>query len=351
MSTRNELFLNKENALPYPSAAGVERKRVRASTSTFSLRSLMNDRRTSALDQIQVSQPTLDGSSREKVRSKVKQSPSMMSLNGPRGQPELVHESETRLVNELLQMTPDGEFEGDLARSCRDSDDIHYDFYDLNYTNAQDLIQMLKIHQMLSRLQLPDQSCFVPIESVHMEQRNDGSFLCVTATRQKYLDGIRLDRLKLSNAQESVQILLKITQLLAYAEQHLRFEHRNLHAGNILVHQNPRNYSISHITIINCELGRIEPQSLYTSLDHPSFYRARLPVLNEMRRVVPDPQRFYPITNVLWLSYVARYLHHQFPCSDVKRLESILDPPKWKLRRRPRSARETATLFAKQLKV
>lgn len=343
--------MNKENTLPLPSAADVERKRVRASPSTFSIRSFISDRKPAGLNNIQVSQPTLDGSSREKLRSKVKQSPSMMSLNGPRGQPELVHESETRLVNELLQFTPDGEFENDLVYSCIDSDDIHYDFYDLKYTNAKDLIQMLKIHRMLSRLHLPDKSCFVPVESVHMEQRDDDSCLCVTATRHKFLNGTRLDRVELRNAQEGVQILLKLAELLAYAEQHLRFEHRNLHAGNILVHRAPHNRQISHITVVNCELGRIEPQALYTPLDHPSFYIARLPVLNEMRRVAPEPQRFYPFTNVLWLSYVARYLYNQFPCSDVKRLESILDPPKWKLKRRPRSARETATLFAKQLKL
>lgn len=345
MERQSGSYANKENVMSGISVADHHRKRIKHSSSLFSLRSVIRTKRSTVFNPITISQPILDESSREKLRNKVKQSPSMMSLNGPSRTPELVYDSEQRLVSELLQFTSTGALEYDLAHICIDNDGMHFEHYDLNKTNPQELIQRLEIQRNLSQVKLPDGSCFVPCDSVHLERVHEG-YLCVLATKASYLEGERLNQLDASNSQECMQVLLKITQLLAAAESKFYFEHRNLHTGNVLLHRLPHNNQISHITIVNCELGRLGP-SLYTPLDHPGFYEARVPVLSEMRKVVLNPSNFYSTTNVMWLSHVARYLCNLHPCSELKALVEILNPPRWKMRRKPRSAQEAASFLIK----
>jgi len=338
---------NKEN-----SELAVPVKKIRHSSSLQSLRSLGIMRRSSTMHEMPViSQPTLDDTSREKVRNKIKHSPSMLSINNANGQSELHTTQHKRLVVELLQYCRAGRIEKDQETQPLSN---YSHVTNLSHTYASHALQTLQIADILTSD--PEITGFTAFEDVHLIASN-GELFCAMNLPDV---GQPLDQFDVVSAQESVTILLKVAQILAAAEDHYEFEHRHMHAGNIAVERNPSNGDISQVTLVNCDLARLRDtrtvprggppgKVFYTPLDRSEFYTPRLPVLKFMRLKVKAPQAFVPATNVMWLLYLARYLNSRVPSSAMKRAEESLSPSWGGLRKAPRSAREACDRLVRKL--
>lgn len=322
---KRQLHDNKENEQAV-------KKQLRNSTSIASLRSFVRMRRNSYNEQIPViSQPTLNESSREKVRNKIRQSPSMLSV-GLSVNAELCSEIESRLTSELVQLSISGTLEPKYFPDLTDSLK-KYKFVDLSKSTLEETLKTVRIHRIMKNI---DGIC--PILDVHVVPAplSQGQLTCVI--EMPHL-GTRLDRFHFESHQEAYHVFIRIVEILAEAERQFEFEHRNLHPGNIVIERNPSNGMISNVSILNCKLSRIRAPNtiLYSALDHPDFYKAKLPVLHRMRRTVADPVAFQPVTNVLWLAFLARYLNNIKPGMKLKRTIEVLSA-KWTLRNPPKSA-------------
>lgn len=321
----------------------VQKRHLRQSSSVSSLRSFVTMNRFSVNEPLPViSQPTLNDSSREKVRNKIRQSPSMLSINVS-GTAELCTEIESRLTNELVQLSVSGRIETGFFPDLTDSLK-KYVFIDLSKQTIEETLQLVRIHRIMRSL-----NGICPILDVHVIPgpgiHGDERLTCVL--EMPYV-GTRLDKFRFEKPLEAYEVLMRITEILSEAERRFQFEHRNLCAKNICIERDCSNGSISQVHIINCKLARISAPTtvLSTPLEHPDFYEARLPVLAKMRRIVANSQDFEPSTNVLWLNYLARYLYNRNPSIQLKRAGEILSA-RWTLRNPPRNAREALVRLRK----
>lgn len=325
-----------------------QKKQVRHSASVSSLRSFVKMKRFSVAEPLPaISQPVLNDSSREKVRNKIRQSPSMLSV-GLACNAELCSEIESRLTDELVQLSVAGTIEPGFFPDLTDSLKM-YKFIDLSKSTLEETLKLVRIHRIMRTL---DGIC--PILDVHVVPGNGsstsssmsgGQLSCVLEMPHV---GTRLDRFHFESSLEAYKVLIRVAEILAEAERSFQFEHRNLCPKNVCVERSCTNGDICRVTIVDCKLARISaPKTvLSTSLDHPGFYEARLPVLAKMRRLVARADDFEPGTNVLWLTFLARYLYNRAPGIQLKRASETLSA-KWTLRNAPRSAREALVRLRK----
>lgn len=289
---------------------------------------------------VAISQPVLDDTSREKLRNKVKHSPSMLSIHN--GHSELHTTQHRRLVAELLRNCAAGRIEQPNEVPLMHEFPI---ITKLSHTYANHLLHSLYIHDILS---INNTNGFARFSEVHLVEE-DGDILCA----MKFDDaGQPLDKLEFSTEEATVNILMNVARILSEAEDSCQFEHRNLHAGNILV-KSLEGGEIGKVTLINCDLGRlVDPLTgkVYsTPLDRSEFYQPMLPVLDLMRQKVKSADTYAPTTNVLWLLYLARYLQARVTSSAMKRAVEVLSPSWGNLRKGPKSAREAHARLLKRL--
>lgn len=132
--------------------------------------------------------------------------------------------------------------------------------------------------------------------------------------------GEDLDSQRLT-ATEAIRILKLITQYLAKAEVACEFEHRDLHAGNILIRRNNETGEIEP-TIIDFTLSRAKAQDanvIYADLeyDHEIFEGDGDPqfdVYRDMQLAVDrNWSQYQPKTNVYWIAFIAGWLGRNIP--------------------------------------
>ncbi|KAH8890798.1 hypothetical protein GQ53DRAFT_746985 [Thozetella sp. PMI_491] len=202
-------------------------------------------------------------------------------------------------------------------------------------------------HRKLKRKD-PDRLQFYPSPSRYLD---DTEFLVVELGDA----GTALEDFELASAAQIWDIFLHTAIALARAEEMIGFEHRDLHEGNLCVHQarevKPRpagsisefGYSGLEITILDYGLSRAEdPESLDgTSVAYDlekdlgiftSTHASQCKVYRQMRSFLLKDDRIhlppkahntpydhgvngpiswsghYPYTNVLWLAYIYQYL-------------------------------------------
>ncbi|ORZ35601.1 hypothetical protein BCR44DRAFT_31903 [Catenaria anguillulae PL171] len=116
--------------------------------------------------------------------------------------------------------------------------------------------------------------------------------------------GHPLDKVPLTKAKDVRSVLVQVAEALAVGEREVKFEHRDLHWGNVLVSE------AGDVKLIDWTLSRVEgvwthvPEDVFGGEGDTQFavYRA-------MREVVEaegagDWSGYYPRTNVLWLEYL-----------------------------------------------
>lgn len=147
--------------------------------------------------------------------------------------------------------------------------------------------------------------------------------------------GISLEDYPLSSLAQVHAILCQLCSSIALAEENIRFEHRDLHLGNVLIHETHRsdvrldNYQCIPTagllcSIIDCSLARFqdptEQVAHYRDLHHEDWLFAgdadesrQYQMYRDMRDLVGGAwDKFHPSTNMLWISYVAEELLAKF---------------------------------------
>ncbi|KAG9120202.1 hypothetical protein FRC07_004388 [Ceratobasidium sp. 392] len=119
-------------------------------------------------------------------------------------------------------------------------------------------------------------------------------------------------------------IFWQVAQTLAQAESLVRFEHRDLHWGQILIQNAPKSKSKSkaeqpvHVTLIDLGLSRMDTHTQtpwYTELE-PEIFEGKGDYQFDMYRMMKAHfmgrregwEEYRPLTNVMWLHYLARQL-------------------------------------------
>ncbi|KAG9120134.1 hypothetical protein FRC07_004503, partial [Ceratobasidium sp. 392] len=121
-------------------------------------------------------------------------------------------------------------------------------------------------------------------------------------------------------------IFWQVAQTLAGAESLVRFEHRDLHWGQILVQNAPKSKSKSkpktespvHVTLIDLGLSRMDTHTRtpwYTELE-PEIFEGKGDYQFDVYRMMKAHflgrrerwEEYRPLTNVMWLHYLARQL-------------------------------------------
>uniref|UniRef100_T1IIX0 non-specific serine/threonine protein kinase n=1 Tax=Strigamia maritima TaxID=126957 RepID=T1IIX0_STRMM len=149
-------------------------------------------------------------------------------------------------------------------------------------------------------------------------------------SQQKYLGyeiengGPNLETYRFSSMSQAVSVFLQIAAALAVAEKAVKFEHRDLHWGNILVKDTQESYIaftfnggamqiISHkvrATMIDFGLSRLEEDcAVFVELDKQDIMSGtgdyQFDIYRKMQGLIGnDWGNFYPKTNIMWLHYL-----------------------------------------------
>ncbi|XP_060530058.1 serine/threonine-protein kinase haspin homolog isoform X2 [Cylas formicarius] len=139
--------------------------------------------------------------------------------------------------------------------------------------------------------------------------------------------GADLEAFQFNNAAQALSMVRQVACALAVAEQRLKFEHRDLHWGNVLLEGVSRNTKLSYklkdkrneiqtrgvrATIIDFTLSRIEHDGvvIYNDLGQdPELFVAQGDYQFEVYRLMRrrngnDWEKFEPYSNTLWLHYI-----------------------------------------------
>ncbi|ORY31860.1 hypothetical protein BCR39DRAFT_82627 [Naematelia encephala] len=145
---------------------------------------------------------------------------------------------------------------------------------------------------------------------------------------------------------QAASVFWQVVDALSRAEDWTKFEHRDLHEGQILITSCSPNgesstsaldpaYSGVRATIIDFGLSRLDmpdrtawtplPEELYDSIgDQWDVYRSM------KDQIAEDWSGYHPVTNVMWLHYLIRYLLHSCglrkPSGSAKSTNSALRP-------------------------
>ncbi|XP_076461813.1 uncharacterized protein LOC143294262 [Babylonia areolata] len=146
--------------------------------------------------------------------------------------------------------------------------------------------------------------------------------------------GCDLDACKLTSAAQAISILQQVACALAVGEQELKFEHRDLHVGNVLVQPTQqevvttclssqtlsiRTHGI-HANIIDFTLSRLTKEGCTVFCDlatDDTLFEGKGDYQFDIYRMMKKEnknnwERFHPYTNVLWLHYLCdKLIHHR----------------------------------------
>lgn len=137
--------------------------------------------------------------------------------------------------------------------------------------------------------------------------------------------GVDLEHYTFKNMKEIESVLIQIIHALAFAEDKIQFEHRDLHLGNILVkstsvekfyhHNDSFEFNGIKCSIIDYSLSRMSDGAgvAFRDLDTIEWLFEGDPKIDSQYQVYKDMrqskgqiswQNFHPRTNILWLHFI-----------------------------------------------
>lgn len=164
--------------------------------------------------------------------------------------------------------------------------------------------------------------------------------------------GVDLEKFNITSTYQAFCILLQISYILAFAESAFKFEHRDLHWGNILIKEikdefiklpwivDDQCYILKipsgnvKCFIIDLTLSRLEIDGFihFSDLDQdPSLFEAddsedfQFTVYKLMKKDCVEWSEFNPKTNIMWLKYlIEKLIDWKKPKKSDKKLKSLL---------------------------
>lgn len=151
-------------------------------------------------------------------------------------------------------------------------------------------------------------------------------------------DGIDLESFLFLNSMEIFYFMFHLTRILHRLQNKFKFEHRDLHWGNILIKRKivtninkscieiendpfdiSENFEPFTITLIDFSLSRFETDDyiVYSDFNNKSTnwifegnstIDYQFDIYREMKNIITDWSKFYPQTNTLWIKYICKKL-------------------------------------------
>lgn len=274
----------------------------------------------------QISLPVPDQMSRDKIRAKLKNSASLLSLSS--STPVTMKDYDESLLQQILEYSDIKHIVNDYEKmsslktaqrltthvwKAKEAEDaVIYKklplatLEDVTYSKQMCLqeLKMLRLCKGTTGLPYLLQS-YVVRESSSDEFNKDGKLFLLLVLKDH---GIPLSGVKLTSWSQIQKIFWQCVTILYVAEAKFQFEHRNLTLDHILIDKN------SNVTLCDLKSSRAEQgpneSVLFTRLDHPLFFQGggdyQFEIYSLMRSILAESHSwgtYEPRTNLLWLHY------------------------------------------------
>ncbi|SCU92742.1 LAME_0F01288g1_1 [Lachancea meyersii CBS 8951] len=255
-----------------------------------------------------ISLPIPDQVSRDKLRTKLRNSTSILSMRST----VIAEEFEDFQISQLLKLcdqtepVPIEKLIPEWSKMTKISKHVarHKDFVLKFLPLAEDEFthnKNIRVKELELLKLFSGTPGFTQFVSCHLALiHGESTLVC----KLKYA-GVPLIKAKLPSWSATLNIWWQCAVILYAAETKYQFEHRDLQLDHILVDQN------YNVTLCDYKLSRAlnGPMIYYTRLDHPLFFQGRgdyrYEVYNTMRHWCADSwSRYDPRNNLLWLHYL-----------------------------------------------
>lgn len=303
----------------------------------------------------QISLPVPDQVSRDKIRAKLRNSTSLLSLGS--STPVVMKDYDDALMAQILELcdTKHVVDERDIMPSLADSRKLTTHVWssrkdetaifkklplgtleDVTYSKAMCLqeLKMLRLAKGTTGLPRLLHSHVIREE---IDQDGDAKLFLLLVLKNH---GSPLSTVNLTSWSQALHIFWQCVTILYVAETKFQFEHRNLILEHILVDKN------LNVTLcdLKCSRAQMSPDQpvIYTRLDHPLFFQGggdyQYEIYKIMRFILAETHSwdsYEPRTNLLWLHYLCvkffqRYenkLHKSGSARDkLGKLAQLVDP-------------------------
>lgn len=271
----------------------------------------------------QISLPIPDQVSRDKIRTKLRHSSSLMSINSNLfGGSVIIAETEEydeSVLQSMIDLCSTKKvlpysLSPKLKQSDRfiyfdESDNSIYKIVPLDDDNAEcNMTRQMRLKELQLAVLMSGTPGFCSILNTKIVKREEDQSLFLIYHMKDHgkslNDKIIKEKYKFSS-HEIKEILIQCIRALYVAETKFQFEHRFLTLDHILMD------SQGNITIIDYKLSRAAygSQVLFTRLDHPLFFESKKDynfVLQWLRKtvLVEHWSSFNPKTNIVWMNYI-----------------------------------------------
>lgn len=310
-----------------------------------------------------ISLPVVDQVSRDKIRTKLRNSSSLLSINS--SLPIIIKDYDEVLLQQILghcdiseKLSYDDDYIPVLRNSVKlsthvwraqcDGTSVIYKkipleiLEDATYSKSLCLheLKMLRVAKGTTGLPYLLRSFVIKEKPTFDEEQAEATSTC---DDKLYLliilrdNGEPLSQVKLNTGAQAWKIFWQVVTIFYVAETKFEFEHRNLSLDHILVD--------GHLNVTLCDLKGARAywssynDILFTRLDHPLFFQGggdyQFDIYNLMRATLPEASwnSYEPRTNLLWLNFLLYKLLHdygdKFASQERERLAALaqlLDP-------------------------
>ena len=319
---------------------------LKQKTSHPSLKKLQSSRRNSSIasndSSPQISLPIPDQVSRDKIRTKLRHSSSLISINSNVvGGSVIIAETDEydeSVLQQILDLCTVKEIVSfDYSPTLRQLD--HYIYIDSSNSTIYKIVPLdnddreckmtrqMRLQELQLTMLLNGTPGFTNVLDVKLVRRdNDQALFLVYHMKNhgKSLNQLIASEHRQFTVAEIKDIITQCIRILYVAETKFQFEHRLLTLDHVLLDSN------KNVTLIDYKLSRATygSQVLFTRLDHPLFFEFRKDynsILQWLRQsmTVDSWSLFYPKTNLVWLNYIiSKLLQH---CKDPQTNSPLLN--------------------------
>lgn len=300
----------------------------------------------------QISLPIPDQVSRDKIRTKLRHSSSLISINSNiLGGSVIIAETDEYdesvlqqmldlcTVKEILPFTNSPHLRQLDHYIYIDSND--YTIYKIVPLDNDDreckMTRQMRLQELQLTMLMNGTPGFVNVLDVKIIRREDDQTLFLVyhmKNHGKSLNQLISNEHRKFSVTEIKDIITQCIRILYVAETKFQFEHRLLTLDHVLID------SSKNITLVDYKLSRVKygSQVLFTRLDHPLFFEFRKDyntVLQWLRQsmTVDSWPLFHPKTNLVWVNYIVTKLQHnckdpQTPSPLLNKIQSSLESTK-----------------------
>lgn len=303
-----------------------------------------------------ISLPIPDQVSRDKIRAKLRNSTSLLSLNS--STPVIMKDYDESVLQQILEYC-DIKYIVDeknkipslknafkltthVWKSKSKSGTFIYKklplgtLEDVSYSKSMCLqeLKMLRLCEGTTGLPCLLHSYVARGNSTQVSHKEDQLFLILILKDH----GAPLSSVTLKNWSQAIKIFWQCVTILYVAETKFQFEHRNLTFDHILVDKS-LNVTLCDLKCSRAQWGLNEPV-IFTRLDHPLFFQGggdyQFEIYNLMRLMLAEScswDTYEPRTNLLWLHYMCVKMFKKYDNKlsgsgrqKLTKLAQLLDP-------------------------